>query len=45
MNIVDIIAAIQANCVRVTENGDEEADADNLKLDEIYFFVLHGEII
>lgn len=45
MNIVDIIAAIQANCVRVTDHADEEADADNLKLDKIYFSVVHGEII
>ncbi|MGH7599796.1 MAG: DUF4258 domain-containing protein [bacterium] len=45
MNIVDIIAAIQANRVRVTDHADEEADADGLKLDEIYFSVLHGEII
>lgn len=45
MNLVDIIAAIQANQVRVTDHADEEANADHLTLDEIYLSVQHGEII
>lgn len=45
MNIADIINAVQANKVRITDHADEEADADNLTFDEIYFSVLHGEII
>jgi hypothetical protein len=45
MDIANIIAAIQANRVRVTDHADEEADADKLKLDEIYFSVLYGEVI
>lgn len=45
MKISDIIAAIQANRVRITDHADEEADADKLTFDEIYFSVLHGEII
>jgi hypothetical protein len=31
--------------VRITDHADEEAQADRLTLDEIYFSVLHGEII
>jgi len=45
MEIADIIEAIQANRVRITDHADEEADADRLTFDEIYFSVLHGEII
>lgn len=45
MDIANIIAAIQANRIRITDHADEEADADKLKLDAIYFSVLHGEII
>ena len=45
MDITDIIEAIQANRVRITDHADEEAKADQLTFDEIYFSVLHGEII
>jgi hypothetical protein len=45
MNVTDFIEAVQANRVRITDHADEEAQADRLSLDEIYFSVLHGEII
>ena len=43
--LANIIAAIQTSQVRITNHADEEAEADNLTFDEIYFSVLHGEII
>ncbi|MDN3511721.1 MAG: hypothetical protein QY310_01800 [Candidatus Jettenia sp. CY-1] len=45
MNIVNIIEAIQANRVRISDHADEEAEADKLTFDEVYFSVFHGEII
>ena len=45
MDITNIIEAIQHNRVRITDHADEEAEADQLTFDEIYFTVLHGEII
>ncbi len=45
MNINDIIEAIHSNRIRISDHADEEAQADQLKYDEIYFSVLHGEII
>jgi hypothetical protein len=45
MNINDIIEAILANRVRITDHADEEAENDQLLFDEIYFSVLYGEII
>jgi len=45
MNINNIIEAIRANRVRITDHADEEAEDDQLTFDEIYFSVLHGEII
>lgn len=45
MDITDIIKAIRANRVRITDHADEEAEADQLSLDQIYFSVLDGEII
>jgi len=45
MNINKIIDAIQAKRIRITDHADEEAQADNLKYEEIYFSVLHGEIM
>ena len=45
MNITDIIEAIRANRVRITDHADEEAEADHLTFDEIYFSVLRGEVI
>lgn len=31
--------------IRISDHADEEAEADDLTFDEIYFSVLHGEII
>ncbi len=45
MKIADIIEAIRNDRVQITDNADEEAEADQLKIDEIYFSVFHGEII
>ena len=45
MVIDDIIQAIQANRVKVTDHADEEAVSDQLTLDQIYSSVLSGEII
>jgi len=45
VNIKDIIAAIRANRVRITDHADEEAQADKLSFDEIFFSVFQGEII
>ena len=45
MEIDDIIQAIQANHIRITDHADEEAQTDRLTLDEIFHSVLHGEII
>lgn len=45
MDLGIIIEAIQAGRVRITDHADEEAQADQLSFDEIYFSVMHGEII
>ncbi len=45
MHIENIIDAIRLNRVRISDHVDEEAEADCLTVDEIYFSVLHGEII
>lgn len=45
MEIADIIEAIRANRVRITDHADDEAEGDQLSFDEVYFSVLHGEII
>lgn len=45
MDINKIIDAIRANRVRITDHADEEAEADQLTFDEVYFSVLHGEVI
>lgn len=45
MNIQDIIASIRDNRIRITDHADEEAQADHLSFDEIFFSVLRGEII
>ena len=42
MNI-DNINAIHNNLVRISDHADEEAEADELSFDEIYFSVLDGE--
>jgi hypothetical protein len=45
MDIQDIINAIQRKQIRISDHADEEAQADNLSFDEIFFSVLQGEII
>ena len=45
MRIADIVEAIQAHRVRITDHADEEAVTDSLTYDEISFAVLQGEII
>ena len=45
MDIQAIIDAIRYNRIRITDHADEEAQADHLSFDEIFFSVLHGEII
>ena len=45
MDIQDIISAIQEHRIRITDHADEEAQADSLIFDEIFFSVLQGEII
>ena len=45
MEINRVIDAIQSNRVRISDHADEEAEADELTFDEIYFSVLHGEVI
>ena len=45
MQLDDVIEAVLNNRVRITDHADEEAQADSLGFSEIYFSVLHGEII
>lgn len=45
MNIDDIKDAILNHRYRVTDHADEEAVADALSRDEIFYSVFHGEII
>ena len=45
MDIENIIDAIWNNRVRITDHADEEAFDDSLTFEEIYFSVMHGEII
>ena len=45
MDIGNIINAIRASRVRITDHADEEAIADGLTYDGIYFSVIQGEII
>jgi len=45
MDLDDIIRAIQCNQIRISDHADEEAESDNLTFDEVYFSVLHGEVI
>ncbi len=45
MKIDSVRDAIQRSQVRISDHADEEAEADALTFDEIYFSVLHGEII
>ena len=45
MDITDITGAIGTNQVRITDHADEEAEADRLTFDEVYFSVFSGDII
>ena len=45
MRISDIVEAIRSGRVYITDHADEEAEADRLLYDEIFFSVLQGEII
>jgi hypothetical protein len=45
MNIAGIIEAVRSGRVRITDHADEEAAADRLKIEEIFYSVLHGEVI
>jgi len=45
MELADIVEAIRANRARITDHADEEAQADELSFDEIFFSVIQGEII
>jgi len=45
MDISNIIEAIRKDRVRITDHADEEAQADRLTYDEIFYSVFHGEII
>jgi hypothetical protein len=45
MNIKAIIDAIRGHRIRITDHADEEAEADHLSFDEIFFSVSQGEII
>ena len=45
MELENIADAIRMNRLRISDHADEEAEADGLTFDEIYFSVLHGEII
>lgn len=45
MTIDELVEAIRANRVRITDHADEEATADGLTFDEVYVSVLRGEVI
>jgi len=45
MDIKDIIDAIQSKRIKITNHADEEAEADQLVFDEVYYSVFQGEII
>ena len=45
MEIELIVGAIRGNRIRITDHADEEARADRLSYEEIFFSVLQGEII
>lgn len=42
VELEDIKEAIQTDRVRITDHAYEEANADRLKFDEIYFSVMNG---
>jgi len=45
VNIEDIIDAIRDNRIRITDHAYEEAQADRLSFDQVFFSVMQGEII
>ncbi len=45
MDIQAIIDAIRYHRIHITDHADQEAQADHLSFDEIFYSVLHGEII
>ena len=45
MKIGNIVAALQKSRIRITDHADEEAVDDHLTYEEIYFSVIHGQII
>jgi hypothetical protein len=45
MDIENIIKAIRDSRVRITDHADEETVDDCLTYEEIYFSVIHGEVI
>ena len=45
VTINEIIDAIRKSRLRITDHADEEALADNLNFDEIFFSVFQGEVI
>jgi hypothetical protein len=45
MDVTDIINAIQANRVNITQHARKEAQEDNLLLDEIFDSTQNGEVI
>jgi len=45
VELADIIDAIQAGDLRITDHAYEDANADRLKFDEIYFSVQNGVVI
>jgi hypothetical protein len=45
VEIESIVHAIRGDRIRITDHADEEARADRLSWDEIFFSVFQGEII
>jgi len=45
MGIDDIVTAVRKDRIRITDHADEEAQADDLSFDEIFYSVFQGEII
>jgi len=45
LDIQDIIEAILHDRIRITDHADEEAQADRLSYEEIFFSVMRGELI
>lgn len=45
VEIEDLIRAIGEGKVIITDHADEEAENDDLSFDEIYFSLVHGQII